>query len=307
MEQDKTGQNQSFLEDTINLKELFSLLWGGKKLIILVAAVFALCSVLYAMSLTNYYRSDSVLALTDRTSGVSSLSRFGGIASLAGITLPTGATDKGSIIVNTILSRAFLKNLLSFEDVLPSIMATESYNSETKQLVFDSDVYDTANKKWLQAKPSYIQTYDVYMSQMAINYDMNVGLIYISMEHKSPIFAKEFLDLVIREADASIRQTDLEHSSDALEYLVSEISKTPLIAMKTSMNQLIHSQLETQMMAKISTNYSLKAIEPPFIPEKKFKPSRSLISLLGTMLGFVLGVCWILIRHYYALNTIKQT
>ena len=76
--------------------------------------------------------------------------------------------------------------------------------------------------------------------------------------------------------------------------------------MKSSMNQLIQSQLETQMMAKISTNYALKIIEPPFIPEGKFKPSRSLVSLLGTVFGLVLGILWILIRYYYDLTGISM-
>ena len=76
--------------------------------------------------------------------------------------------------------------------------------------------------------------------------------------------------------------------------------------MKSSMNQLIQSQLETQMMAKISTDYALNVIEPAFIPEKKFKPSRSLICLIGTMLGFVIGFSLIVIRHYYAFQMNKQ-
>ena len=72
------------------------------------------------------------------------------------------------------------------------------------------------------------------------------------------------------------------------------------------MNQLIQSQLETQMMAKISSNYALMVIEPPFIPEEKFKPSRSLISLFGTILGLVIGILWVLRQHYFALNNIQQ-
>ena len=52
------------------------------------------------------------------------------------------------------------------------------------------------------------------------------------------------------------------------------------------------------MMAKISTDYILKIIEPPFVPEKKSKPQRALISILGTMVGGVLALLWILIRHY---------
>ena len=314
MEEDKTDKNHPLTDDSIDLKELFSLLWGGRKLIIMMAVVFAFFSVLYSLSLTDQYRSEAVLTLADGSSEIRSLSQFSGIASLAGINMPSAGTDKGALIVNTIMSRAFLKNLLSIQDILPSIMAAKSYDNESKVIVFDPDVYDSINKRWIrqdqqgeEIKPSYIEAYDVYMGQMAITYNSQIGLIYLSLEHKSPVFAKEFLDLIIREADSLMREKDLQQSSDALEYLINEISKTSLIDMKSSMNQLIQSQLETQMMAKISTDYALKVIEPPFIPERKFSPSRSLISLVGTMLGFVLGIVWVLIRHYYQRYTQKQT
>ena len=307
MEQDKTDQNQPSQQDSIDFKELFNLLWRGKLLIVLITAVFALCSIFYALSLTNVYRSEAVLTLAQGPSEMVSLSRFSGIASLAGITMPSGGTDKGALIVNTIMSRAFLKNLLSSESVLPSLMAAKSYDSESKKLEYDPDIYDAANKKWLQTTPSYLAVYDVYMKQLTLNYVETRGIIYLSIEHISPIFAKEFLDLIIREADALLRQKDLQQSSDALEYLASEISKTSLIDMKSSINQLIQSQLETQMMAKISTDYALKVIDPAFIPEIKFKPSRFLIILLGVALGFVIGISWILIRHYIGLNNIKQS
>ena len=307
MEQDKTDQNQPSQQDSIDFKELFNLLWRGKLLIVLITAVFALCSVFYALSLTNVYRSEAVLTLAQGPSEIASLSRFSGIASLAGITMPSGGTDKGALIVNTIMSRVFLKSLLSVEGVLPSLMAAKSYDSESKKLELDPNIYDTADKKWLQGPPpSYLAAYNVYMGQMTIDYYQPSGLIYLSVVHISPVFAQEFLDLIIHEADTMMRQQDLQQSSDALEYLASEISKTSLIEMKGSMSQLIRSQLETQMMAKISTDYALKVIEPPFIPEIKFKPSRSLISILGTGLGFVLGILLILIRYYFDLTGISM-
>ena len=306
IEQDQTKINYSFQDDSIDFKELLNLIWDGKKLIILITAVVALGSVLIALNLTNYYKSQAVLTTADGSSETASLSRYNSFASLAGINLPSSGIDKGSLIVNTVMSRAFLKHLLSFEDVLPSIMAAKSYDIETKKLVFDSNLYDVTNKKWFRTKPSYIETFEVYMKQLTVSYDANLGLIHVHTEHISPIFAKEFLDLIIKEADTLLRTKDLKQSSDALDYLLSEISKTSLVEIRSSMNQLIQSQLETQMMAKISTDYALMVIEPPFIPEKKFKPSRSLISLFGTIFGFVIGVLWVLRQHYFALNNIKQ-
>ena len=302
IEQDQSNKNYSFQDDSIDFKELLNLISDGKKLIILITAVFALCSVLVALSLTNYYKSQTVLTTTDSSNEMASLSRYSGIASLAGISMPSSGIDKGSLIVNTIMSRAFLKHLLSFEDVLPSIMAAKSYDIETKKLVFNSKIYDATNKQWFGAKPSYIETYDVYMEQLTVSYDKNLGLIHVHTEHISPIFAKEFLDLIIKETDTLLRQKDLKQSSDALNYLISEISKTSLVEIKSSMNHLIQSQLETQMMAKISTDYALMVIEPPFIPEKKFRPSRSLIRLFGTILGLVIGIFWIVMRHFYGLT-----
>ena len=216
MEEDKAYKKNPLTDDSIDLKELFSLLWVGKKLIIIITAVFAFCSVLYALSLTSYYRSETVLTLAQGPNEMSSLSRYSGLASLAGINMPPGGVDKGALIVNTIQSRAFLKNLLSIEDVLPSLMAAKSYDSESKKLVLDPNFYDSTNKKWLQTPPSYLQAYDIYMGQMTVNYYEPTGLIYISLEHESPIFAQKFLDLIIHEADELMRQQDLQKSSDAL-------------------------------------------------------------------------------------------
>tara|TARA_B100001013_G_C24599559_1_gene438202 strand:- start:381 stop:1319 length:939 start_codon:yes stop_codon:yes gene_type:complete len=312
MESDKTNINYLIEDDTISFTKLFSLIWDARKLIVLITSVFALCSIFYSLSLTNYYKSEAVLNLADGPTDMASLSRYSGLASMAGISMPGAGEDKGALIVNTIRSRAFLKHLLSFEDILPSIMAAESYDSETKKIVFDSGIYDASDKSWTrkssngqQAKPSYIEAFDVYITQMEINYNFTQRLVFVSVEHVSPIFAKEFLDLIIHEADTLIRNKDLQESSGALEYLVSEISKTSLIEMKSSINQLIQSQLETQMMAKVSTDYALKVIEPAFIPEKKSKPSRSLIVVLGTTLGFVFGIIWILARYYFTLNATK--
>ena len=76
MEEDKTYKNNTLTDDSIDLKELFSILWGVRKLIISIAVVFAFFSVLYSLSLTDQYRSEAVLTLTDGSSEIRSLSQF---------------------------------------------------------------------------------------------------------------------------------------------------------------------------------------------------------------------------------------
>ena len=304
---DRTNPNDSMQAGVIDLKELINLLWSGKYLIILITSVFILGSIIYAVNLNNYYRSEAILTVYEPAPQASGLTRISGLASIAGINIAP-SVNRGSLVTNTIWSRVFFKHLLSVdENVLPSIMAAESYDSESKKLVFDSNIYDAVNKEWPRGKPTYIQAHRAYMGIIIADYDRVGSWIHLSAEHISPIFAKEFLELIIRESDNIIRQKDLKRSSEALAYLTSEISRTSVLEIKSNINQLILGQLQTQMKANISSNYVLSIIEPPYIPEKKSKPSRSPIVLLGAMLGFVIGIVWILMRHYFALYSTKKT
>ena len=133
---------------------------------------------------------------------------------------------------------------------------------------------------------------------LSIRQDKKTGFIYINIEHISPVFAKDFLELIIREGNELIRKKDMEESKQGLEYLTSELSKTPFVEIKESINALIEVQLETQMLAQINQDYILIEIEPPFIPERKSKPSRIVICVTGTMLGGMLSMLIVLIRHY---------
>ena len=304
---DRTNPNNSMQVGVIDLKELINLLWSGKFLIIQITSVFILGSIFYSVNLNNYYRSEAILTVYEPAPQASGLTRISGLASIAGVNI-SQSVNKGALVTNTIWSRVFFKHLLSVdENVLPSIMAAESYDSEEKKLVFDSNIYDAVNKEWPRGKPTYIQAYQAYRGIIIADYDTVGSWIHLSAEHISPIFAKEFLELIIRESDNIIRQKDLKRSSEALAYLTSEISRTSVLDIRSNINQLILDQLQTQMTANISSNYVLNIVEPPFIPEKKSKPSRSLTILLGAMLGFVIGIVWILMRHYFALYSTKAT
>jgi len=52
----QANSNNSFEDETMDLKELFDLLWKGRNLIILTTAVFAIGSFIYAQSLSDSYK-----------------------------------------------------------------------------------------------------------------------------------------------------------------------------------------------------------------------------------------------------------
>ena len=298
-----TQENQTF-EDEIDLKELVGVLWKSKFLIISLTALISISSIIISLMMTNYYTSESVLIARDQQDS-SSLSDFSGVASLVGVDL-SGEGASVFKVMEIIQSREFVRHLITFENVLPSLMAAESFDASSQQINFDPEIFDAESNTWTREPgvngntiPSYLEAHREYSDMLSIVKDKLTGLISIKFEHISPVFANDFLSLIIQEANNLNREIDVDATTKALAYLKGELSQTPQIEIKKSISKLIENQLETRMMASIYDDYILIPLEPPFVPDKKSRPIRSLIVILSTLIAGMLSVIYVLVNHYF--------
>jgi len=209
-------------------------------------------------------------------------------------------------MVEIIKSRKFFEHLITFDDILPSLVASKSYDHQTKKLVFDENVYNSQSKEWtyksganLTYEPSYEETHKDFLEDfLEIEEDIRTGFVTISIEHISPVFSKEFLSLIIFEANNIKREQDLETSTRALNYLKSQYSSTSLVEIKESISKLIGVEIKKQMIANISENYVLRPIDPPYLPEEKSWPKRIIIVVSTFLLSILLAVVYVLTRNY---------
>ena len=298
-----THENQTF-EDEIDLKELVGVLWKSKFLIISFTALISISSIIISLMMTNYYTSESILIARDQQDS-SSLSDFSGVASLVGVDL-SGEGASVFKVMEIIQSREFVRHLITFENVLPSLMAAESFDASSQQINFDPEIFDAESNTWTREPsvngniiPSYLEAHREYSDMLSIVKDKLTGLISIKFEHISPVFANDFLSLIIQEANNLNREIDVDATTKALTYLKGELSQTPQIEIKKSISKLIENQLETRMMASIYDDYVLIPLEPPFVPDKKSRPIRSLIVILSTLIAGMLSVIYVLFNHYF--------
>ena len=299
---EKSLEDDSY-KDEITLRELISVLWGGRILIFCFTTFVAIASIIISLSITNVYTSESVLVNRDKQD--SPMSNFSGLASLAGVDLSAQGASLNKVM-GIIESREFVKHLITFDNVLPSLMAAQSYNANTREIIFDDEIYNHETKSWVRdapanrgVVPSYIEAHKEYSEMISMTKDRLTGHVSLKVEHVSPIFAKEFLSLVINEANNVQRNIDVDSSTKALLYLRDQLSRTPQVEIRDSISKLIESQLETQMMASIHDDYVLMTLEPPFIPERKSGPIRSLIVILSTLVGGLLSASIVLVREYF--------
>ena len=296
---DKQGIGE-FAADEINVKEVFFALWSSKILIILMVTIFAIGSVIYSLSIPNKFTSSSLLKMSDNNSQPSSNSSMDMIGSIAGLNLAAAGSSKSSLVIATIESRDFLKHLLTFDKVLPSIVAIQSYDKETGKLIFNDSVYDQKNNILTsnpEKRPTFHKTFSTYNNMIKVS-TTNTGYMYLSVTHLSPKFAYELLNLIISEVNSLSRARDLQESKDSLNFLYNQLTETNQTEIKDSINQIIGSELRRQMLAEVKKNYLINPLDKPFIPEMKSSPNRARICILGTILGFFLSILISLVMYY---------
>jgi uncharacterized protein involved in exopolysaccharide biosynthesis len=295
-------------DDEIDLRELFSVLWAGKILIVAVTAIFAMVSVGYALSLANQYKASAVVSPSQ--SGGSSLGamagQLGGLASLAGINIGSGESNETQEAMEIMQSWAFMEEFIHTHDLQVPIYAAIGWDKGSNSLKLDKDLYDVTLKHWLiegdesgeNRAPSSWELYEAFRGRVAVSQDKKSGLINISVEYYSPQIAKQWVDLFIITINDYMRARKLEQVNRNIEYLTAQIDKTAIADMREVFYQLVEEQTKSKMLAEASPEYAFVTVSRAMVPEEKSQPQRALVCVLGTLLGGMLSVLWVLVRRY---------
>jgi len=300
--------SQPPLDDEIDFAELWHAIWAGKWLIIAITAVFSLASIIYALSLPNIYKSEALLApATEKQAGMSGLaSKFGGLASLAGVNLGSGGgIDQTVLALEIMKSRLFIDNFINNNNLLVPLMATKGWIRDGNKLIYNAEIYDVEKNEWVSdvkknrwSGPSSQKAFRVFSGLFNVTQDQTSSMITLSVEHYSPLIAKQWVDLLIKAINTEMKQKDLTEAENSITYLNNQLELTRVSGLQDVLYQLIEEQTQTIMFANVREQYALKVIDPAVIPELKSGPKRSLICVLGVFIGGMLAVMVVIIRYF---------
>ena len=300
-------------DDEIDLRELWNVIWQGKWIIIATTTVFAIAAVIYALSLPNIYKSTATLIPTtgEEQSGTAALAaRFGGLASMAGVSLGGSGIDKTKIAIETLKSREFLSEFIKKHELKPDILAAKSWDVSNNRIVYDDEVYNDETKVWAwktksqwkkEPQPSDQEAITELLEVVSFNFDDKSSMVNISASHLSPFVAQQWVQWLITDINQHMRKQDIAEANKSIGYLTEKLEETSLAEMQKIFYELIEAQTKTKMLAEIRDQYVLKVIDVPTVPELKDKPRRAIICLLAMLLGGMMGVMFV------ALNKNRRT
>ena len=292
-------------DDEIDLSELFHVLWDKIFYIGAITSIFSLISIIFALMLPNIYQSKATMMAMEENNGMSGmLGQYSGMASLAGISMPSKSGSKAQEAIARIKSFDFFSNYFLPHIKLENLMAVKKWTQASNTLTYASD-FNSESRQWVRKPnpprsniPSSQEAYEEYMEIMSVNEDKKTLLVTLSFEHKSPFIAQQWVEIVRDQIDKLMRDQDRQTAMKSIEYLNNLAPTVNYEEIKKALFALQQEQMKRLMMVEANDNYIFKVLDSPIVPELKVKPKRSLIVIWGTILGMVLSVLGVLALHY---------
>lgn len=301
-------QGQHIKNDDINIIELCGVLKNKKLFISIVCTIFAIASIIFALSKPNIYKASvlvSPVSSSESSGGLSALAgQFGGLAGMAGISLGQGSADKTVVALEIIKSRTFIKHFIDKYQILIPLMAGKEWDPKSEVLILDSDVYDEVNKVWLKDEntnkediPTLWEAYRKFSKLLSVSQDKNTSIITLQLEFVSPVLVQKWLTWLVADLNQYIREKEKLEAQTSIDYLTKKLEKIQNNNMETVFYQLIEEQTKNMMLIEVKSEYVFDTIDPAEIPDKKVKPQRVLIILLGTVLGLMLAIIFVVAKY----------
>lgn len=285
----------------LDLFDIISILWSKKVFIASITAFFAISSIVISLSLPNIYKSEALLMPQEQTNNMGGmLGQYSGMASLAGISIPTETSTKSQEAISRIRSFEFFSKHFLPKINFVDLVAVKRWNSDSNEIIYNKKIYNPDTGKWVGKTKTEQEAYKSYIKSLSVIEDKKTSFVILSTKHKSPYIAQQWTNIIIDEIHSSMREQDKEEATKSIEFLNGILSSKTVQydEVRKALSSLQQEQMKQLMMIEANEDYIFSVLDSPIVPELKSEPSRSIIVILVTFLGFIISVIYSLINFY---------
>jgi capsular polysaccharide biosynthesis protein len=289
-------------DNEIDIKELLKVLWEGKKIIIALTTLFSIVAVMYSLYLPNIYISTTLLSpVGQETSSADSKGGIGGLANLAGISLSGQSIGNSTKALTKVKTLSFYKENILPNIFLPDLVAIESWDPQNNIISYASNKYYDSESKTILKTASPQITYKMFMKTVTFSKDVN-GFTIISIKHQSPYIAKEWTELIVDQLNQFYRTQDRRQAETSMNFLNTQIAQTSYTEIKNIIAELLKQEIQQLTLIEANDFYVFSYLDPPIVKEEKSEPTRSSISILGAVFGFMFSILIVLFKNYISVR-----
>lgn len=280
------------INDEVSFREVVELMWRSRVLVIVFTAVCTLAAGVVGFVLPKKYEALIIISPVSTSSGSgqggggisSMLSEFGGLASLAGLSVG-GDSRKAE-----------------FVQVLQSALLTTTYIKDNKLLpVLFYKQWDAQNQRWkplpAEKMPTLWKANEFFHKKVRkVNTDSKTGIVTMAITWSDPQLAADWANGLVKLTNEYLRNKAIALSDRNIAYLNEQAAKTDLVGARQAIYSLLQTEINKQMLARGNDEYAFKVLDPAMAPERPTTPPPLLLMLGGVVGGFMLAAIFVFSR-----------
>jgi len=303
----------------IDLYSLFLILKKRKLSTFIITFLGLLVGLYVAVFSPNIYRSTAIIIPTGNGKG-SNLGPLGALRGLAGLHMPGSAGT--SEIITLLQTRQLREVLMNKHELLP-VLFFERWDEEKKSWKKGEEGFSLDNLLKLPRRffsylvqrarslpasagkdkkkndaPSLNDGLRVLNGIYSITEDKRLGTIKVSADFYDPAKAAWLSEILLQSLKDYMSSEAIVTAEKNLANLHLELPRTTDPLLRQKLQTLIAQNLERKVMAKVNREFGFKILDPPYVPDRKFKPKRSQIVMVSLASSFFLGIFWAFFREY---------
>jgi uncharacterized protein involved in exopolysaccharide biosynthesis len=271
--------------DELTLVALWHVLWDRKLIIIISGLACAAIAAVLALLAEPSYRAEAVIVPVseDKMGGAGGLlGQVGGLASLMGMNLSLGSQsrDAEAVLVSQNLIAEFIKRHVPLTELFPA-------------------EHEPPPSLWLAVR--YFKE-----SVITIREDARKGTQTIQIDWKDPAVAARWANDFVALANELLRNRAIAESTRNITYLKDQVVQTNVVELQRVMYSLIEAEMKQLTLANGRIEYAFAVVDPAVPPEIRHSPRRTLMVLIGGVLGGMLGVIIALVHSAWSRQRVAK-
>lgn len=261
-------------DGSVDAKALWSVLWSERRVVLAIAVLFLVLGLSYTFLASKWYRSEVVMVPAQQKSSAGLVASLGGLASLAGIDVGSGASAEPLAVLR---SREFAAGFIERQELVTKLF---------------SGKWDSQAGRWKDDDPEdWPDIRDAvryfHKKVLTVDEDPKTGLVAVIVEWKDPETAAAWAEMLVQQLNGRMRQRALSEAQANISYLQAELAATNVIALQQSIGRLLEAELQKLMLARGSEDFSFRVVDRPVPAKRPTWPNALLVMPLSVIVGLI--------------------
>jgi len=276
-------------QDDFRFSDLVDAIRLKKWVVLGITAVFVAAAAVAALVIPKEYRASIVVVpANNRSVGAggaldSLASQFGGIASIAGLSM-RGDSRKSEAIA-TLQSEVLTRNYVQEQNLLPVLFASK---------------WDAAAGNWRDPRQSKVPT--LWRANQLITRKVRsvadnpkTGLVTMTIAWRDPVLAAQWANDLVKTTNDYMRSKAIAETERNIAYLKEQAAQTDIAQVRSAIYTILESEIKNAMLARGTDEYALKVIDPAVPPELHASPRLVVWMGVALLSGLMVAIVLVLL------------